>query len=93
LDSDRVPKFVIGFKQTLWRRMGTRLTMSSSRHPETDGLTELGNITFRHLLRYFWCYDDSNWTFMLPQVELVCNATSSLGIEHTSFEANLNFFT
>jgi hypothetical protein len=40
LVSDRDPKFVIGFWQTFWRRLGTRLNMSSSRHPETDGLTE-----------------------------------------------------
>jgi hypothetical protein len=30
---DRDPKFVSGFWQTLWRRLGTRLNMSSSRHP------------------------------------------------------------
>jgi hypothetical protein len=38
LVSDRDPKFVSGFWQTLWRRPGTRLNMSSSRHPETDGI-------------------------------------------------------
>jgi hypothetical protein len=34
---DRDPKFVNGLWQTFWRRLGTRLNMSSSRHPETDG--------------------------------------------------------
>jgi hypothetical protein len=46
LVSDRDPKFVSAFWQTLWRRLGTRLNMSSSRHPETDGLTERVNNTF-----------------------------------------------
>jgi hypothetical protein len=39
LISDRDPKFVKGFWQTLWRRLATRLNMSSNRHPKTDGLT------------------------------------------------------
>jgi hypothetical protein len=43
LVSDRDPKVVSGFWQTLWRRLGTRLNMSSSRHPETYGLTERVN--------------------------------------------------
>jgi transposase InsO family protein len=51
LVSDRDPKFVSGFWQTLWRRLGTRLNMSSSRHPEIDGLTERVNRTFQQLLR------------------------------------------
>jgi hypothetical protein len=46
LISDRDPKFVSGFWHTLWRRLGTRLNMSSSRYPEKDGLTERVNNTF-----------------------------------------------
>jgi hypothetical protein len=30
---DRDPKFVSGLWQKIWRRLGTRLYMSSSRHP------------------------------------------------------------
>jgi hypothetical protein len=46
LISDRDPKFVSGFWQTLWRRLGTRLNTSSSRYPETYGLTERAKNTF-----------------------------------------------
>jgi hypothetical protein len=53
LVSDRDPKFVTGLWQTLWRRLGTHMNMSSSRHPETNGLTERVNITFQQLLRCF----------------------------------------
>jgi hypothetical protein len=80
--SDRNPKLVNGFWQTLWRRLATRLDMSSSRHPKTDGLTERVNNTFHHLLRCFCCYDGSNWTDMLPKVEFAYNATKALGIEY-----------
>jgi hypothetical protein len=46
LVNDRDPKCVSGFLQRLWRRLGTRLNISSSRHPETDGLAERVNIIF-----------------------------------------------
>jgi hypothetical protein len=46
LVSDRHPNFVRGFWQTLWRHLGTRLNMSSNRHPKTAGLTEHVNNTF-----------------------------------------------
>jgi hypothetical protein len=89
--SDRDPKFVSVFWQTLWRGLGTRLNMSFSRHPETNGLTERVNITFQELLRCFCCYDGSDWTALLPQVEFAYNASRALGIEHTPFEANFGF--
>jgi hypothetical protein len=91
LISDRDPKFVSGFWQTLWRRLGTRMYMSSSRHLETHGLTQRVNSTFQHLLRCFCYYDGSDWTTLLPQVEFAYNASRALGIEHTPFEANFGF--
>jgi hypothetical protein len=92
LVGDRDPKFVIGFWQTLSRRLGTRLNMSSRRHPETDGLTELVTNTFQQLLiRCFCCYDGSDWTTLLPQVEIAYNVSRALGIEQIPFEANFGF--
>jgi hypothetical protein len=87
--NDRDPKFASCFWQTLWRRLGTRMNMSSSRHPETGGLTERVNNTCQQLLRCFCCYDGSNLTNLLPQVEFAYNAFRALGIEHIPFKANL----
>jgi hypothetical protein len=91
LVGDRDPKFVSGLSQALWRRLGTRLNMSSSRHPETYGRTERVNNTFQHLLFCFDCYDGTSWTEILPQVEFVYNASRALGIKHTPFEAHFGF--
>jgi transposase InsO family protein len=91
LVSDRDPKFVSGLWHTLWRRLGTRLNMSSSRHPCTDGLTERVNNTFQQLLRCFCYYGGYDWTALQPQVEFAHNASRALGIEHTSFEASFGF--
>jgi hypothetical protein len=65
--------------------------MSSNRHPQTDGLTKRANITFQQLLRCLCCYDGSDWTTLLPQVEFAYNTSRALGIEHTPFEANFGF--
>jgi hypothetical protein len=65
--------------------------MSSSRHLETDILTERVNNMFQQLLRCFGCYDGSNWTYILPHVDFAYNATKALGIEHSLFEANCGF--
>jgi hypothetical protein len=91
LISDRDPKFVSGFSLTLWRRLGTRLNMSSNRHPETNGLTERVNNTFHQFLRCLYCYDGFDWKALLPQVEFAYNASRAPGIEHTPFEANFGF--
>jgi hypothetical protein len=65
--------------------------MSSMRHHATDGLRERVNNTFQQLLRCFCCYDDYDWTTILPQVEFAYNISRALGIEHTPFEANFGF--
>jgi hypothetical protein len=67
------------------------MNTSSSRHPESDGLTERVNNTYQQLLRCFSCYDGSHWTTLLPEVEFAHNASRALGIEHTPFEANFGF--
>jgi hypothetical protein len=87
LVSDLDPKFVCGFWQTLWRRLGTLLNMSSSRDPETDELTEGVSTMFQQLLRCFCCCDGSNWIDLMHEVEFAYNASCALGIERTSFEA------
>jgi hypothetical protein len=56
--------------------------------PEIDGLTERVNNTFQQLLHCFCCYDVSDWTDFLPQVEFTCNASRALGIEHTPFKVS-----
>jgi putative transposase len=65
--------------------------MSSSRHPETDGPTDRVKITFERLVRCLCCYDGTNSTDLLPQVEFAYNATRALGIKHTPLHASFGF--
>ena len=51
LVSDRDPRFTVEFWQSVFRLLGTRLTMSTSDHPETDGQTERVNRVLEAILR------------------------------------------
>ena len=51
LVSDRDPRFTAAFWQSVFRSLGTRLTMSTSDHPETDGQTERVNRVLEEILR------------------------------------------
>ena len=51
--SDTDPRFVGKFWQSLMRKWNTKLTMSTARHPRSDGLTERVNETMQIFLR---CY-------------------------------------
>jgi hypothetical protein len=91
LDSDMDPRLDTAFWLTLWRRLGTKLNMSSNRHPQNYGLTKRAKSTFQQLQWVFTCYDRSDWVICLSHVEFAYNASGSLGIEHTPFEANCSF--
>ena len=51
LVSDRDPRFTATFWQSVFRSLGTRLTKSTSDHPETDGQTERFNRVLEEIIR------------------------------------------
>jgi transposase InsO family protein len=53
LISDRDPRFMSDFRQTLFRVVGTKLNISTSYHPQTHGQTERVNQTWEQDIR---CY-------------------------------------
>ena len=51
LVSDRDPRFTAEFWQTVFRTLGTRLKMTTSDYPETDGQTECANRVLEEIFR------------------------------------------
>ena len=85
--SDRGPRFTAMFWQSVFRSLGTRLTMSTSDHLETDGQTERVNRVLEGILRgYVQSFTDSSK--FLPMVEFAINSFVHSLTTHTPFFEN-----
>ena len=71
----------------MFQTLGTRLTMSTSDHPETDGQTERFNRVLKEILRgYFHSF--SIWSEFLSMVEFAINNSVHASTTHTPFYVN-----
>uniref|UniRef100_A0AAV1V1N0 Integrase catalytic domain-containing protein n=1 Tax=Peronospora matthiolae TaxID=2874970 RepID=A0AAV1V1N0_9STRA len=72
LVSDRDPRFTVEFWQSVFRSLGTRLAMSISDHPETDGRTERVKRVLEEILRGY-VHSFTSWREFLPMAEFAIN--------------------
>jgi ribosomal protein L21E len=86
LVSDRDPLFVSRFWQELFKLSGTKLRMSSSYHPQTDGQTEVLNRVVEQYLRAFVHTKPSSWGKYLMWAEWSYNTSQHSGTGKTPFE-------
>ncbi|MCO5562388.1 hypothetical protein L7F22_016015 [Adiantum nelumboides] len=76
------------FWKGLFENLGTRLNFSSAYHPQTDGQSEIANLTNLDLLKSYVTEVDqrSQWEKYLPLVEYAYNNTVHTSIGKAPFE-------
>ena len=71
------------------RRLGTRLAMSTTAHPQTDGLSERSNRTMIEFLRSFVNYAQDDWDQLLFAAEFSKNSHLDVSRGAAPFELDL----
>lgn len=89
--SDRDAKFLSYFWKTLWSKLGTRILLSTTCHPQTDGQTEVVNRTLSALLRYLVNKNFRLWEECLPHVEFAYNHSVHSATKFSPFEIVYGF--
>lgn len=86
--SDRDPRFTAQFWQSIFKRLGTRLAMSTADHPQTDGQTERVNRVLEEVLRAYAHQFHTNWSEHLAMAEFAINNSVHSSTECTPFYVN-----
>ncbi|POM57539.1 Reverse transcriptase [Phytophthora palmivora] len=82
------PRFTGAFWDTLFQLLGTKLTMSTADHPQTDGQTERVNRTLEDTLRSICAETPRSWSDQLPMVEFALNNAIHASTGFTPFYLN-----
>jgi len=84
---DRDPRFTSQFWQTLQEALGTKLTMSSAYHPQTNGQSERTIQSLEDLLRTCILDHLGAWDEVLPLIEFTYNNSFHASISMAPYEA------
>nr|GEW89435.1 retrotransposon protein, putative, Ty3-gypsy subclass [Tanacetum cinerariifolium] len=84
---NRDPRFTSNFWKEFQKAMGTRLDMSTTYHPETDGQSERSIQTLKDMLRACVIDFENGWERHLPLVEFSYNNSYHASIKAAPFEA------
>jgi hypothetical protein len=85
--SDRDSRFTSRFWQSFQKALGTRLDLSTSYHPQTDGQTERTIQTLEDMLRTCVIDFGGSWDTHLPLVEFSYNNSYHTSIQCAPYEA------
>ncbi len=86
--SDRDPRWTSHFWRELWKLSGTKLKMSTSFHPQTDGLVERQNKTLEEMLRSSINTEWDDWDLHLTSAEIAYNTSVQKSTGKTPFFLN-----
>ncbi|KAL0462686.1 UNVERIFIED_CONTAM: Transposon Tf2-11 polyprotein [Sesamum latifolium] len=84
--SDRDSRFIGIFWTELFKILGSKLSMSSSYHPQSDGQTGRFNSMLEEYLRHFVCGTQKDWVKLLDVAQLCFNAQKSSSTNKSAFK-------
>lgn len=85
LISDRDSKFTSAFWQSIADHLGTKLKMSTARHPQTDGQTEKANQTVEDMIRAYVSHHYKDRDVHLASLEFAYNDSIHASTGFTPF--------
>lgn len=89
--SDRDSKFTAKFWRELHRAVGTKLLMSTSFHPQTDGHSERTNRSIGQMLRSMISPDQRDWVSKIPLIEFALNSSINSSTGFAAFELTYGY--
>jgi hypothetical protein len=89
--SDRDSKFTSKWWRELHKILGTKLLMSTSFHPQTDGQTERANRNIGQIFRTIVRHDQKDWVDRTDLTEFAINASISETTKYAPFELNSGY--
>ena len=89
--SDRDTRFTSAFWGALWTLLGTKLSMSTAFHPQTDGQTERMNCTLEDMLRAYVGPLHNDWDLHLTAAEFAYNNSKQASTGFSPFFLNYGF--
>jgi len=89
--SDCDSKFTSKFWHKTHKLLGTKLLMSTSFHPQTNGASEHAICSIAQILRAMVCPDQQDWSEKIPMVEFTLNSAISSSSGFTPFKLNYGY--
>jgi hypothetical protein len=89
--SDQDSRFLSTFWSSLWLMLDTKLTKSTTFHPQTDGQTEVVNQMIVHILHMYNSKHPRTWDESLPYVQHSYNRALHSSTSHNPFQVGLGF--
>ena len=88
---DRDSKFTSKWWREIHRILNVKILMSTSFHPQTDGLMERANRSIAQILQAFIAANQKDWVRFLALVEFTINSTINRATGMAPFEINYGF--
>jgi hypothetical protein len=89
--ADRDGRWFLGFWREVSLQMKIRMALSSARHPQHNGQTEIVNRQLEWMLRAYVAEDRSTWATWLHLLELAYNLTLHASTSHAPYKLLYGF--